>query len=206
MMLFKQWMVLLAGFFLAGCVSQPPSDINNVCHMFQQYPKWYHASLDVQRRWHVPVAVQMAIIHQESKFEARAKPPRTKLLWVIPWKRPSTAYGYSQALNGTWAAYKRSNGGLLTSRNDFTDGVDFIGWYANQAYRQARIPRNDAYALYLAYHEGIGGYQRKTYLKKNWLIHVAHKVNTRAHLYQSQLLSCRRSHAAEPWSQLFIKY
>lgn len=199
----KPLIVTLVSLAFVGCVSQPPRDINNVCSVFRQYPQWYSASLDVQHRWHIPVAVQMAIIHQESKFDARAKPPRTKLLWIIPWKRPSTAYGYSQALDGTWAHYKQKNGGFLSSRNDFSDGVDFIGWYANQAYIKARIPRNDAYALYLAYHEGIGGYQRKTYLQKSWLINVAHKVNTRAHLYQSQLLSCKKSHATELWSQLF---
>ncbi len=199
----KLLIIMFAGFVLVGCVSQPPRDINNVCNVFREYPSWYRASLDVQRRWHVPVAVQMAIIHQESKFEARAKPPRTKLLWVIPWKRPSTAYGYSQALDGTWAHYKQTNGGMLSSRNDFSDGVDFIGWYANQAYKVARIPRNDAYSLYLAYHEGIGGYQRKTYLQKSWLVTVAHKVDTRAHVYQAQLLSCKKAHATEPWTRLF---
>ena len=195
----KILVALLSSLVLAGCVSRPPSDLNNVCNIFRQYPKWYAASLDVQRRWRVPVAVQMAIIHQESKFDGRAKPPRTKLLWVIPWKRPSTAYGYSQALNGTWALYKRTNGGPLSSRNSFSDGVDFIGWYANQAYKQAGIPRTDAYALYLAYHEGIGGYQRKTYLKKSWLMPVAHKVNARAHVYQAQLNACQTSLASSWW-------
>lgn len=193
--------LLLVSLLLGSCASPPPSNVNNVCSIFKQYPQWYSHALDVQKRWRVPVAVQMAIIHQESKFNARAKPPRTKLLWVIPWKRPSTAYGYAQALNGTWAHYKNSSGGggLFSSRNDFYDGVDFIGWYANQAYIKAGIPRTDAYSLYLAYHEGIGGYQRKTYLRKNWLIPVAHKVSARAQIYQAQLNSCRKSLASKSW-------
>ena len=200
MMHIKKLVILLASLILAGCVSPPPpSNVNNICHVFKQYPKWYTAALDVQRRWRVPVAVQMAIIHQESKFDGGARPPRKKLFWVIPWKRPSTAYGYSQALNGTWAHYKQTNGGLFSSRNDFADGVDFIGWYANQAYKIAKIPRTDAYALYLAYHEGIGGYQRKTYLQKGWLIPVAHKVSARAQIYQAQLNSCQRSLAHRSW-------
>ncbi|MDP1601722.1 MAG: transglycosylase SLT domain-containing protein [Legionella sp.] len=179
-------------FLLASCVSKPPSDVNNVCHIFKQYPKWARYTKDVERRWKVPVPVQMAIIHQESKFDGRAKPPRTKMLWVIPWKRPSSAYGYSQALRSTWAHYKLTNGGLLSSRTNFDDAVDFIGWYANQANRQAGIPRNDAYSLYLAYHEGIGGYQRKTFLKKPWLIQVAKKVSARSAIYQAQLNACKR--------------
>lgn len=191
-------LVILASLVLTGCVSRPPSDVNNVCQIFRQYPKWYTDSLDVQRRWRVPVAVQMAIIHQESKFNGRARPPRTKLLWVIPWKRPSTAYGYSQALNSTWALYKRSQGDIFASRSDFSAGVDFIGWYANEAYKRARIPRTDAYALYLAYHEGIGGYQAQTYLRKSWLIPVAHKVSARAQIYQEQLNHCQKS-LAKPW-------
>src|SRR5690606_28715647 len=77
---------------LTGCVTQPPRNINNVCHIFREYPKWYSDTLSVQHRWRVPVAVQMAILHQESKFNATAQPPRTHLFWVIPWTRPSTAY------------------------------------------------------------------------------------------------------------------
>lgn len=195
--------LMLFCFILAGCVSSPPRDVNNICNVFREYPKWYADSLDVQRRWRVPVNVQMAIMHQESKFNARARPGRTKLLWVIPWKRPSSAYGYTQALRGTWALYKRSQGGAFASRSDFSDGVDFIGWYANQAYKRAGIPRTNAYALYLAYHEGIGGYQNKTYLRKKWLIPVAHKVSARAQIYQAQLNSCQRSLASRSWYKLW---
>lgn len=178
-------------FILAGCVSRPPSHLDNVCRIFEQYPRWYDSALDVQRRWRVPIAVQMAIIHQESKFNGRARPGHRMFLGVIPWKRPSTAYGYSQALDGTWSLYKQSQGRPFASRKDFFDGVDFIGWYANGANRRAGIARKDAYSLYLAYHEGVGGYMQKTYLRKGWLIQVAHKVSARAQLYQAQLNSCR---------------
>jgi len=183
------WLVM-AVLLLAGCATPPPRDVNNLCTIFKQYPSWYRASLDVQRRWLVPVTVQMAIMHQESKFDANAMPPRTKLLWVIPWTRPSTAYGYAQALRGTWALYKKSSGGIFASRDNFSDGVDFMGWYANEAYKRARIPRNNTFDLYLAYHEGIGGYQQKTYLKKPWLVSVAHKVSAREQIYRAQLASC----------------
>lgn len=191
-MIWKPWRWLFLFFvLLSGCVSVPPRDVNNICHVFQQYPKWRSDALDVQRRWRVPVSVQMAIIHQESKFDGNAEPPRTKLLWVFPWARPSTAYGYTQALRSTWDLYKQSTGRIWSSRGNFSDGVDFIGWYANQAYRRAGIPRTDAYALYLAYHEGVTGYQRRTYLNKKWLMPVAHKVAARAQIYKAQLSRCR---------------
>lgn len=179
---------------LAACVSpSPPSNVNNACSIFKQYPRWHRDAQSVAHRWKVPVAVQMAIIHQESKFDANARPQRTKLLWVIPWTRPSSAYGYTQALKSTWHQYKQKNGSMFSSRDDFGDGVDFIGWYANQAYVTAGIPRTDTYRLYLAYHEGIGGYLRKTYLKKPWLISVARKVAARSQLYAMQLNSCKRA-------------
>ncbi len=182
-------------FLLLSCVSKPPSDVDNVCRIFKQYPRWYRDAKDVERRWRVPVAVQMAIIHQESRFNARAKPPRTKLLWIIPFRRPSSAYGYAQALRPTWRQYKkaRDGGSLFAARDEFDDAVDFIGWYANRANHIAHVPRYDAYNLYLAYHEGTGGYLRRTYLQKPWLIQVARKVKARSQLYQAQLERCTSS-------------
>tara|TARA_R110002126_G_C10490915_1_gene504553 strand:- start:21317 stop:21928 length:612 start_codon:yes stop_codon:yes gene_type:complete len=195
--------ILGVSFFITGCVTAPPRDINNICQIFKQYPDWYRDTRAVEKRWHIPASIQMAIIHQESKFDAEAKPERQKLLWVIPWTRPSSAYGYTQALDGTWDGYKRSRGKVLASRTDFSDGVDFIGWYANQAHQRAGISLRDPEALYLAYHEGIGGYQRKTYRRKLWLMHVARKVRARARLYQAQLKHCQDTLARKSWSRFF---
>lgn len=184
---------LVSLIFLAGCMPPPPPhNVDNICHIFKEYPSWYSSTQKAAKRWGVPIPVQMAIIHQESRFQAQAKPPRQKILWVIPWNRPSTAYGYSQALDSTWDIYKSSRGWLFSSRESFDDAVDFIGWYANQAYRRAGIPRNDAYSIYLAYHDGVTGFQRKTYLSKPWLIQVARKVERKAKIYQWQLNSCHK--------------
>lgn len=199
MSILKSGVAFLITLTLSGCVTKPPGNVDNVCQIFKQYPKWYHEAKDVERRWRVPVPVQMAIIHQESKFNGKARPERSKLLWIIPWTRPSTAYGYTQALNGTWARYKKTHGNVFSSRDDFGDGVDFIGWYANNAHKRAGINRGDAYALYLAYHEGVGGYLRKTYLKKRWLIAVARKVKAQAQFYQMQLASCEKSLQSKTW-------
>ncbi|CEG56778.1 transglycosylase SLT domain-containing protein [Legionella fallonii] len=196
---FRLYALLFLIFSLTACVSKPPSDVNNICTIFKQYPKWHRDAKDVERRWRVPVPVQMAIIHQESKFDARARPPHKKLLGIIPWKRQSTAYGYTQALRSTWAQYKRTHGWIWSSRDDFGDGVDFIGWYANEANKKARIARTDTYSLYLAYHEGIGGYQRKTYLKKPWLVSVARKVSAKSQIYAMQLNSCKKSMKSHSW-------
>lgn len=80
---FKKLNLILLPLFvtvLTACVSRPPSDLNNVCNIFREYPKWYTHAKDVEYRWKVPVPVQMAIIHQESKFDAHAKPPRKNYL------------------------------------------------------------------------------------------------------------------------------
>ena len=189
--------------FLAGCAKPQPDNVNDICSIFKQYPKWYWATKDVETRWRVPITVQMAIMHQESRFSAIAKPPRTKLLWIIPWKRPSTAYGYTQALDQTWAHYKKDAGKYLVDRDNFADGADFVGWYGYQAYKKAGIKRDDAYRLYLAYHEGIGGYQRRTYLKKPWLIKVARKVKRQQVRYATQLNRCQKSLEKKPWWRIW---
>ena len=43
---------------------------------------------------------------------------------------------------------------------------------------------------YLAYHEGQGGWKKKTYLDKNWLIEVAKNVERNTKMYNNQLLKC----------------
>lgn len=166
------------------------SHTDNICHVFKQKPNWYKDAKASERRWHVPIATQMAIMHQESRFDAYAKPERTKLLWVIPWTRPSSAYGYPQALDASWDYYKKSRGKYFASRSNFADSIDFIGWYANCAHHRAGISKDDTMALYLAYHEGIGGYQIGTYRKKKWLVNVARKVSLRASIYETQLKRC----------------
>ena len=191
--------ILMMSLVLSGCVTAPPRNVDNICSIFKQNPDWYADTKAVENRWHVPVTTQMAIMHQESKFNARAKPERTKLLWVIPWTRPSSAYGYAQALDMTWSGYKRATGRTFASRTNFADGVDFIGWYASQAHKRAGIAYDDTMALYLAYHEGIGGYQRKTYRRKRWLVQVARKVRTRAHIYDGQLKRCESKLKTKSW-------
>ena len=115
------------------------------------------------------------------------------------WKRPTSAYGYSQAINGTWKRYKKDTGSNWVSRGAFDDAADFIGWFTYRAHKRAGIAMTNAYALYLAYHEGIGGYQKRTYLKKPWLISVAKRVQQRAWVYRSQLLRCESSLPTKPW-------
>ncbi len=189
--------------FLTGCVTPRPNNVENICSIFRQYPDWYWATQRVARKWHVPVNVQMAVIHQESHFNATAKPPRTKLLWIIPWKRPTSAYGYSQAINGTWRRYKTATGNAAASRYNFADAVDFIGWYATKAYWRAGVDRTNAFQVYLAFHEGIGGYQAHSYHRNPGIMFIARKVANLSYRYRMQLASCEASLKRKPWWHLW---
>lgn len=175
---------------LAACATRPPDDIGNSCAIFEDKDDWYGSARDSEKKWGVPIHVQLAIIHQESRFVDDAKPPRGKLLWVIPWKRKSSAYGYAQAKDSTWDWYIEQSGNRGADRDDFDDAVDFIGWYGNMSHRILGIRRDDTYSQYLAYHEGHGGFKRKTYDRKPWLKKVAYKVQRQANEYQVQLARC----------------
>ncbi len=177
-------------FVIVGCSTTPPSQINNACAIFNEKTDWYEAAYDSYKKWGVPVHVQLAIMHQESRFVSDARPPRQKLFWFIPWTRPSSAYGYAQVKDSTWDWYKKKTGNYFADRDDFEDAVDFIGWYGNMSHRMLGISKWDAYAQYLAYHEGHGGYKRKTYRKKKWLLQVARKVKANASRYARQLRQC----------------
>jgi hypothetical protein len=179
---------------LLGCVhlGKPPEKIDNICQIFRQNRDWYRSAYRSSEKWSVSIPVLMAIVHQESKFKAEAKPPRTSCLCFLPGPRPSSAYGYAQAVDETWDKYKSATGSWGADRDNFADAIDFIGWYCNLSYSVCGIAQDDAYNLYLAYHEGHNGFRRGTYGKKKWLQRVAWKVQNRAKRYANQLASCEK--------------
>lgn len=138
---------------------------------------------------HIP----MAFMYQESTFRAKAKPPRKKILWVIPWRRQSSAYGFAQAIDGTWRQYHKSTGDYWRVRHKFEDATDFIHWYMGEAMRINNISGNDAYNLYLNYHEGTSGYSRGTHRSKPWLLTAAQNVQLRSQRYREQYNGCKTS-------------
>ncbi|MGI9323382.1 MAG: transglycosylase SLT domain-containing protein [Pseudomonadales bacterium] len=184
--------LLLSAILLSACTANPPDNTSNVCSIFKEKRGWYKDARKSSRRWNADIAAMMAIIHQESSFKARAKPPRKRILWIIPGRRPASAYGYSQAIDATWEMYQRETGRDGADRNDFDDAVDFVGWYNDTSRRRNRIAKEDAYNLYLAYHEGHGGYAKQTYKNKQWLKDVAQKVASRAKTYRTQLGGCEK--------------
>ena len=175
---------------LVGCTTSPPRNTDNLCDIFEEKDGWYDDAADSRDEWGTPIPIMMAMMYQESRFQAKARPPRKKIFGFIPGPRPSSAYGYSQAKKSTWKEYKSSAGNYGADRDDFEDAIDFVGGYNYKSKQRSGIARNDAYRLYLAYHEGQGGYNRGTYRKKKWLMDVARKVERKANTYQQQLNGC----------------
>ncbi len=178
---------------VAACGSAsyaPPRNLDNACSIVSQRPNYLTAMERTERRWGVPVPVQMATIYQESKFIGNARTPRRYTLGVIPMGRQSSAYGYSQALDGTWDEYRQDTGRWRARRDDIDDATDFMGWYMNGTTERLGISKGNAEHQYLAYHEGRTGYARGSYNRKSWLRRVAGEVGSRAVTYEAQLVSC----------------
>jgi hypothetical protein len=179
--------------FLASCGGgnfSAPRDLDDACSIVRQRPEYLSAMRTTERRWGVPINVQMATIHQESKFVGNARTPHQFALGVIPMGRQSSAYGYSQALDGTWEEYQDDQNRNRARRDRIKDATDFMGWYMDETTRSLGIPKSDAENQYLAYHEGRSGYANGSYKGKPWLMDVAASVGRRSEMYRSQLSAC----------------
>ena len=179
-----------ASVMLVGCATPPPQNTSNICEIFAEHRDWYHAAADARDKWGVPIHVPMSIMYQESSFKHDAKPPMRWFLGFIPYGRASSAYGYSQAKTVTWDEYVNEADRFWASRDDFADAIDFIGWFMDKSHRLNGTSKWDAYAQYLNYHEGWGGYRRGSYKSKAWLINTAKRVDSRAKNYAAQLKGC----------------
>ena len=170
-----------------------PRNLDNACAILDERPQYYRAMKDAERRWGIPIHVQMATFHQESKFIGNARTPHRYALGIIPMGRQSSAYGYSQALDGTWEEYEEAVGRWGARRDRIDDAADFMGWYMDISTQRLGISKWDAQAQYLAYHEGRTGYANQSYLDKPWLVEVSAKVAERSEMYRAQLASCGMS-------------
>ena len=186
----KQLILIFCALFLTACATPPPRNPDNICAIFFENRDWYDASKEMKEDWGTPIHVPLAMMYQESSFKHDARPPM-QYLWFIPIGRASNAYGYAQAKTMTWKDYQRETGNSWADRDDFADAIDFMGWFTYKTQKINGVSKWDAYAQYLAYHEGHGGYKRKTYLKKKWLMRVAKKVKANASRYAQQLKQCK---------------
>jgi len=195
--------VMLSAFcFLMGCASTPPKQQHDICSVFDDYPAWYDYARKSEKTWGTPKQILMAFVRQESSYRENAKPPYKWFLF-IPLGRASSAKGYAQIQNPVWKEYKDERGSLFKSRGDMEDALDFIGWYNDKSHQQLGLSKWNARGLYLAYHEGRGGYKRGSYKKKPKLLKVADKVARTADEYGAQLKQCEARFRCRHWYQFW---
>lgn len=179
---------------LAGCSGGPRdvavSNTEDICAIYEDNPHWAEATRDASRKWGAPEDVKMAIIWRESAFDAEARPPYRTFLGIPTGKRRSSAYGYSQALDGTWRWYQDDTGQHDAERNRFADAVDFVGWYMAKTRAMTGVSTNDAYSHYLAYHEGQNGFLRGSWRNKRFVRKAAADVARQAQRYRQQRARC----------------
>ena len=188
MILLKK-ILFLGVFFIITACSSIPKNTQNSCAIFEERYLWYKHTKSSYKKWGVPIHIQLAFV-KESDFNWLAKPPRQKLLKLFHLKRPSSSFGYSQAVKGTWEQYKKESGNSLATRARFKDSVDFIGWYVSKTHKILKISKNDAFRQYLAYYKGWGDY--KNYSKDKKAIIYAKSVKETASKYRKQLILCKK--------------
>ena len=183
--------ILIKFFFLSLVLScsSIPQNSSDGCSIFSERYFWYKYTKKTEKKWGTPINLQLAIIKMESDFDWLAKPQRQKIFKVIPYKRPSSSWGYSQAVKGTWKQYKKETNNKFARRTRFKDSVDFIGWYTSKTKKILKISMEDSFRQYIAYHEGWGNY--KNYKKNKKVILLAKKVEKQSKIYQKQLYNCR---------------
>ena len=190
MKIIKTNFLLIILFIVSSC-SSIPSNTSNSCSIFEERYLWYKHIKKSEQKWGTPIYLQLAIIKIESGFDWLAKPPRKKIFKVIPYKRLSSSFGYSQAVKGTWQQYKIETGNKLARRTRFKDSVDFIGWYTSKSEKILKISKEDVFRQYIAYHEGWGNY--KNYKKNEKIINLAKRVEKQSNIYKKQLFDCKNS-------------
>ena len=186
-----RYIFLILIIILITACSSIPKNTSNSCSIFDEKYLWFKHAKKTQDKWGTPIYIQLAIIKMESDFDWLAKPARQKIFKIIPFKRPSSSFGYSQAVNGTWEQYKKETGNKLATRTRFKDSVDFIGWYTDKTESLLKISKKDAFRQYLAYHEGWGGY--KNYKNNQKVIGLAKKVKNQSDEYKSQMKRCQKN-------------
>ncbi len=181
--------ILFNYLIISGCMGIPKNQAD-ACSILKQKKSWKSALKKTEKKWGVSPGMQLAFIKTESNFRPTARTQRTYFLGLIPSGRISSAYGYSQALDGTWKEYKKNTGNRNHRRSNFAHSTNFIGWYVNKSSRLLGISKNNAYLQYLAYHQGQAGFKTGAYKTKSGLLKVAKKTARNKKIFDDQLKKC----------------
>ena len=190
-MLKKTFLILFLSIYMiiTSCVGVPKNQ-EDACSILKQKKSWRSALKKTQRKWGISAGMQLAFIKTESNFRSTARTERKYFLGLIPSGRISSAYGYSQALDGTWNEYKKRTGNRYHRRSNFAHSTNFIGWYVDKSSKSLGISKNNAYLHYLAYHQGQAGFKTGAYRTKSGLLKVAKKTAYNKKIFDRQLKKC----------------
>ena len=177
---------------LASC-SSIPKNVQNACSIFSERYLWYKYVKNSSEKYGAPVHIILSFVNKESGFDRYARPERTKLFKIIPYKRPSSSLGYSQAVKKTWEQYKKETNSPLALRTRFKDSVYFISWFVSKTNKINKIPLNDSYRQYLNYYLGWGNYAKKVYKTDKNAIIFAKSVQKQSSIYRKQLKECQKN-------------
>ena len=186
----KNFIYFIVFIFLASCSSVPKYP-QNACKIFGEKYSYLKYSRAASKKWNVPISSILAVINKESGFRRFAKPKRTKLFKIIPYRRPSSSLGFSQAVNKTWDLYKKENNKPIALRISFKNSSDFIGWYFWKTNKINKVSLKDTRNMYLNYYLGWGAYKNKAYEKDKKAIIFAKSVEKQAKIYKIQLQECK---------------
>jgi hypothetical protein len=188
----KSLVFIIITIFIVSCSSVPKYP-QNACKIFSENYLWYKSAKKSSEIYNVPIHIILAFVNKESGFNRWAKPKRKKLFKIIPYKRPSSSFGYSQAIKKTWELYKTETQNPLALRTRFKDSVMFIGWYMNKTNKINKISLDDSYRQYLNYYLGWGNYSNKTYKTDKKAIIYAKNVQKQSRIYKGQLKECQKN-------------
>ena len=186
----KNFIYFIIFIFLVSCSSVPKYP-QNACKIFGEKYFYLKYSRAASKKWNVPISSILAVINKESGFRRFAKPRRTKLFKIIPYRRPSSSFGFSQAVNKTWDLYKKENNRPIALRMSFKNSSDFIGWYFWKTNKINKVSLKDTRNMYLNYYLGWTAYKKKAYQNDKKAIIFAMSVEKQAKIYKSQLRECK---------------
>ena len=190
-MIRKNKLLFLFIFFLISCSSVPKYP-SNACKIFEEKYFYLKHTRAASKKWGVPISSILAVINMESGFKRFAKPKRTKIFKIIPYRRPSSSFGFSQAIKSSWELYKKENNKPFSLRSNYKHSTDFVAWFFYKSNQINNIPLNDIKKLYLSYYLGWGNYKNKTYRTDQKAILLAKKVQQQADKYRLQLKKCQK--------------
>jgi len=189
--IFNRNLIYLIIFFFAASCGSVPKYPSNACKIFGEKYFYLKYTRAASKKWGVPISSILAVINKESGFRRFAKPKRTKLFKIIPYRRPSSSLGFSQAIVKTFDLYKKENNKPLALRISFRNSSDFIGWYFWKTNKINKVSLNDTRNMYLNYYLGWQAYKNKAYQTDKKAIIFAKSVEKQAKIYKSQLQECK---------------